>query len=469
MYVNAVNPPVIDSATFTNVPRNIPVYVPCGTKTDYETAILWDQFTNIIDRPAIILQVNNTVLGRVDTIQAYTCENDTVIIAAVPKSCYYFVAWDDDSTSNPRTFVLSRDTTFTAVFDSIIIALKDTIICYNTPATVTVSSNVPSAVYQWYSSLTDLTPFHTGSSYTTSNLTSDSTFYIDILGSDYCINGEIIRQSVTVTVYDSLIGGSIVEVDPYCYNSIHPTIEYFGEELPIGGSGNYSYQWQSSIDSAKTWTEIGTGKQTYTLSGELEHKTTLYRRVVTDKYGCGTVFSDTLTVHPVPTISAKLTEICPGVTTQVFPNRDGRWESSDSNIVDIIDSSTIVGKTPGTAKLTFYDSLAGSCSAPLSIIVTAFPDPEEITGDKVVCEGKEVVLSNTTPGGVWTHNNDNISIITQTNAPDKATVTLKGEKVGKSFVTYTVANGNGLCKSKRTFRLKIIDNTLPKVIIGIKR
>ncbi|MDR0606250.1 MAG: hypothetical protein LBG80_18380, partial [Bacteroidales bacterium] len=115
---------------------------------------------------------------------------------------------------------------------------------------------------------------------------------------------------------------------------------------------------------------------------------------------------------------------------------------------------------------TFYDSSAGGCSSPLTITVNDYPVPDEIIASaKVVCIGKTIELSNTTPDGVWTCNNTNISLSNPVDNPAKVTVT--GKKEGNSFVTYTVSNVG--CQTKRTFRVKVTNNTPPKIIIGVER
>lgn len=43
----AVNPPSITSGSLNNVPKNIPVYVPCGATSAYHSANYWSEFTNI--------------------------------------------------------------------------------------------------------------------------------------------------------------------------------------------------------------------------------------------------------------------------------------------------------------------------------------------------------------------------------------------------------------------------------------
>ena len=43
----AETPPTVYSGTFHNCPKSIPVYVPCGSVTAYQSAAYWSQFTNI--------------------------------------------------------------------------------------------------------------------------------------------------------------------------------------------------------------------------------------------------------------------------------------------------------------------------------------------------------------------------------------------------------------------------------------
>ena len=47
--VDATEPPVLDDYAFIGVNVDIPVYVPCGTKNDYQSASGWNDFDNFID------------------------------------------------------------------------------------------------------------------------------------------------------------------------------------------------------------------------------------------------------------------------------------------------------------------------------------------------------------------------------------------------------------------------------------
>ena len=48
---HCVIPPVLGTTAFGNVPTNIPVYVPCGSKSAYQDSVGWSDFTNYITIP----------------------------------------------------------------------------------------------------------------------------------------------------------------------------------------------------------------------------------------------------------------------------------------------------------------------------------------------------------------------------------------------------------------------------------
>ena len=47
--IEATTPPTITSSTFTNVSKTIPVTIPCGSLSAYQSASYWSEFTNIIE------------------------------------------------------------------------------------------------------------------------------------------------------------------------------------------------------------------------------------------------------------------------------------------------------------------------------------------------------------------------------------------------------------------------------------
>jgi hypothetical protein len=179
--------------------------------------------------------------------------------------------------------------------------------------------------------------------------------------------------------------------------------------------------------------------------------------------GCGTVYSDVITVLPAPVVSIGTTDLCVGITTQLSNSTDGNWISNNDMVAKISNNREVQGLHPGTATLTYTNAATG-CFAIIPVIVDSFPEVAEITGEKVLCPGNTIHLSNDTLGGEWTKNNDNVTFDSPTTDNP---VTIRGETEGTTFITYTVSNR--VCQTKRTYLLKIIPNTPPEIIIGIER
>ena len=112
-------PPAIGSGkrVFNNCNQLSSIYVPCGSMDAYLSS--WSEYANLIKyRP---LELEYTITGNVNiaaagivTIPSTIC--DDTIISAVPNSGYHFTQWSDGVTNNPRTILLTQDTTFTAEF-----------------------------------------------------------------------------------------------------------------------------------------------------------------------------------------------------------------------------------------------------------------------------------------------------------------------------------------------------------------
>ena len=112
--IEAETPPALGLSVFNNT-NDCPINVPCGTIDAYTSA--WPEYANRI----IIIPLNFQITGNVNIegagsiqLPQYICD-DTVIIA-VSNYGYHFTKWSDGNTDNPRTIVLTQDTTFTAEF-----------------------------------------------------------------------------------------------------------------------------------------------------------------------------------------------------------------------------------------------------------------------------------------------------------------------------------------------------------------
>ncbi len=118
--VEAQTPPQCGTNSFYNVPKDIPVYIPCGTKEAYQAADTWSSFTNYIETPPYLLTVTtqDETIGFVRITKEATCADNTAVFEAVANEDYHFTQWSDGNTDNPRTIVVDEDITLTAQFIS---------------------------------------------------------------------------------------------------------------------------------------------------------------------------------------------------------------------------------------------------------------------------------------------------------------------------------------------------------------
>lgn len=110
---------------------------------------------------------------------------------------------------------------------------------------------------------------------------------------EFC--GSPVVDSTYVVVYSPLSAGAVSGVQAVCVRTV-------GEALGCsitGGSGAYTYQWQSSINGTSNWTNIsGATSATYLPPSHIQSQVNYYRVVVTDR--CGTVNSNVITVNYKP-------------------------------------------------------------------------------------------------------------------------------------------------------------------------
>ena len=116
--VQAEVPPVADRAAFEEVPTDIPVYIPCGTKEAYQSAEGWKNFTNYIEPTGFTLNVTSRDLnnGTIEMIEMASCANSEAVFKAVANEHYHFTRWSDGNTDNPRTITLTQDVSLVAEF-----------------------------------------------------------------------------------------------------------------------------------------------------------------------------------------------------------------------------------------------------------------------------------------------------------------------------------------------------------------
>ena len=126
--IEADTPPTIGFYCFysyvdyynNDFPLNISIYVPCGSLDTYKTAEGWSDYAYRIKYAPlpykISTQAENGSVTTTDVATLTICDEPFITCTATPDYGYHFVQWSDGNTDNPRTIVLTQDTTFTAEF-----------------------------------------------------------------------------------------------------------------------------------------------------------------------------------------------------------------------------------------------------------------------------------------------------------------------------------------------------------------
>jgi len=113
--VKSVTPPTISSNSFYSVSSTVPVYIPCGSLSNYSSSAWGSRFSNLQESQVFSfgVAVNDSAMGMA-SILSNTCASTA--IQAYPYDGYNFVGWSDGNTTNPRIVTLTQDTTYIANF-----------------------------------------------------------------------------------------------------------------------------------------------------------------------------------------------------------------------------------------------------------------------------------------------------------------------------------------------------------------
>jgi hypothetical protein len=182
-------------------------------------------------------------------------------------------------------------------------------LCYmETPSVLTFNTNATGAdgdySYQWQSSTDNLNWSNIigekGTQYQPPKLTDTIFYRVDVTSDFGC--GALITNTVSINVFDSLISGVIGDVDTICYNETPKIINTVIS--PIGGDGNYSYQWNRSSDGLNWFAINGATNSSYQES--LLTSTMLYRLDYISGHNCGLVQSNIIEVFVLKPMVASI-------------------------------------------------------------------------------------------------------------------------------------------------------------------
>lgn len=119
-------PPTLGANAFQHVPTGIPVYMPCGSLSAYQSASGWNAFTNMQCSPwTVTLSVNPWDGGTVEFTDSngtngHYANNTTCSVLATPNDNYLFMHWRSNgevvSCNASYSFNVNGDTALEAIF-----------------------------------------------------------------------------------------------------------------------------------------------------------------------------------------------------------------------------------------------------------------------------------------------------------------------------------------------------------------
>ncbi|HLP22276.1 MAG TPA: LamG-like jellyroll fold domain-containing protein, partial [Chitinophagales bacterium] len=287
-------------------------------------------------------------------------------------------------------------------------------------------------------------------------------------------------SDVVFTINGTFAAGSVGANQTICYNTAPAGLT--NVTSPSGGTGSYTYQWQSSPDNS-TWTDIS-GAQSATYTPGALTATTYFRRNATSG-SCGTLSSNVITVTVQPQSSGGVVfssqTVCYntpmadiGLNSQV--GSVVKWQKSNdnfgSNIVDIANTTTILtGASQGnlTADTWFravVQSGAGCAtanSATVKITVTPVAIGGTVAADQTICYNTpmaDLTLSGYTGSIVkWQKSNDNFvaNFTDISNTSASLTGSSQGNLTQDTWFRAMIQNGSG-CAPVPSLAAKITVN-----------
>ncbi|MFD1187703.1 Ig-like domain-containing protein [Pontibacter rugosus] len=168
-------------------------------------------------------------------------------------------------------------------------------ICENTTATLLVEE---AGDFAWYTQAQGGTAVFRGRSFTTEALEATTTFYVESINSNGC--GSPMRAAVTVTVQKNLSNNSLIAPQGIICAGQSPAI--LTGSAPEGGSGSFTYRWESKAKVAATDFQVINGATQATYQPGPLSETTLFRRVAMSG-PCAELTSEAVEITVVPVIS----------------------------------------------------------------------------------------------------------------------------------------------------------------------
>ncbi|MDR1793594.1 MAG: T9SS type A sorting domain-containing protein [Bacteroidales bacterium] len=286
-------------------------------------------------------------------------------------------------------------------------------VCYNGSTAVSLSTAMGTDQYLWQ------TKPSVGSTWTTVKTWSTDTFVnLNNLTNSLIVrylldtNSDAIADDsniiANITVYPQIVAATIGNTQTICYNSVPANLNI--QTAATGGNGIFSNQWQ--IYNAGNWTDI-TGQTGNTYQPPTLTVTTQYRLKNVSAFGCGTVYSNSITINVhsplnVGTITGTQA-ICYNTAPSLFsfstnPSGAGnsytyQWQNSNNGVsfTNILSATNTTYQATNLTDTTYYRLVVWSSicgNADTSNIVSVAVRPQFMTGQ---IAGNDTICYNTVP------------------------------------------------------------------------
>jgi gliding motility-associated-like protein len=321
-------------------------------------------------------------------------------------------------------------------------------------STAGASGGTGTFAYQWESSLDNSTwtpiPGATGETYAPGPLAATTYFRRQVTAGP-C--GPVYSPAVTLTVVPLLVAGGIAADQAICAGATPAPLTSSSDAS--GGTGTYTYQWESSADNT-TWVAVPGATGPTFAPGPLAATTYFRRRVTSGTGGCSTGTSNAVAVRVVPLVTPTVTLApppvqCPGtaltftaVVADAGPAPTFRWLVNNVAVASgpTFTSSTLVTGDQVRVEVTPTVGLcsAGLATATVTVTRTATTTPTlaiTVQPGGPVCLGEPLTFSiaNATGAGPapayqWQVNGNDVAgattpVFTSTTLRDGQTVTLR--------------------------------------------
>jgi Zn-dependent metalloprotease/uncharacterized protein YjdB len=159
-------------------------------------------------------------------------------------------------------------------------------------------------------------------------------------------------------------------------------------------------------------------------------------------YTCGTgraTRAITVTGPPAtPAAIAGATTVCTGATTtRTCVTAGGVWSSSNTSVASINSTGVVSALSTGSVTISYtVTNSCGSTSATSIMTVNTLLSVPPSVGLSSVCRGATIVLTNSTPGGVWSSSSAPVASVSSIG-------TVTGVSAGTANISYTVTNSCG--------------------------